>query len=354
MITKTITKTKTATTTKTLTLLSLSLWLLASCAVQKPGVYAEMFVKSKTPQEGYVPHSAEGKDFYIKPVTEASFEPGVDSYHAMHHHGVAFENDWMAYRIYFDKKQTIDIYAKRTPGLELDACKWYPTDEQLAAGFGDDILRVSGAIGVGACKPWNGEKMIHFDDVELRTERIVSLSPREAVCEIVDSAWLAPDGARYNLTTRYTIFAGKRHAMVEVFLSPLPSHPSPLNTQLPTLCTGVMGVPVGNKDNYLTEDGLVGSWGTAFPVNDTVKYARETVGLGVYVPKTYYAGNAQDKNNNLVLLQLAPLSTLHSALCTTYYARYYLVATGLKENTPAGRTEQEWYAWLRRWSKRLR
>lgn len=329
----------------------LSSLLLASCAVQKPGVYAEMFVKSKTPQEGYVPHTAEGKDFFIKPVTEASFGPGVDSYHAMHHHGVAFENEWMAYRIYFDKKQTIDIYAKRTPGLELDACKWYPTDEQLAAGFGDDILRVSGAIGVGACKPWNGEKMIHFDDVELRSERIVRLTPREAVCEIVDSAWLAPDGARYNLTTRYTIFAGKRHAMVEVFLSPLNSSQ---DVPLPVLCTGVMGVPVGNKDNYLVEDGLVGSWGTAFPVNDTVKYAKETVGLGVYVPKKYYAGNAQDKNNNLVLLQLSPLSTLHSALCTTYYARYYLVATGLKENTPAAHSEQEWYTWLRRWSKRLR
>lgn len=341
----------------------LSSLLLASCAVQKPGVYAEMFVKSKTPQEGYVPHSAEGKDFYIKPVTEAGFAPGVDSYHAMHHHGVAFENEWMAYRIYFDKKQTIDIYAKRTPGLELDACKWYPTDEQLAAGFGDDILRVSGAIGVGACKPWNGEKMIHFDDVELRTERIVSLTPRQAVCEIVDSAWLAPDGARYNLTTRYTIFAGKRHAMVEVFLSPLHSPQgvqqstghstahrafnSPQDVQLPVLCTGVMGVPVGNRDNYLVEKGLVGSWGTAFPVNDTVKYARETVGLGVYVPKAYYAGNVQDKNNNLVLLQLIGGKQ-------TYYARYYLVATGLKENTPAGRTEQQWYAWLRRWSKHLR
>lgn len=322
----------------------LSSLLLASCAVQKPGVYAEMFVKSKTPQEGYAPHSAEGKDFYIKPVSEASFAPGVDSYHAMHHHGVAFENEWMAYRIYFDKKQTIDIYAKKTPGLELDACKWYPTDEQLAAGFGDDILRVSGAIGVGACKPWNGEKMIHFDDVELRTERIVSLSPREAVCEIVDSAWLAPDGARYNLTTRYTIFAGKRHAMVEVFLSPLHS---PQDVQLPVLCTGVMGVPVGNKDNYLTEGGLVGSWGTAFPVNDTVKYARETVGLGVYVPKAYYADNVQDKNNNLVLLQLIRGKQ-------TYYARYYLVATGLKEITPAAHSEQEWYTWLRRWSKRLR
>lgn len=339
----------------------LSSLLLASCAEQKPRVYAEMFVKSKTAEEGYTPHSAEGKDFFIKPVTEASFEPGVDSYHSMHHHGVAFENEWMAYRIYFDKKQTIDIYAKKTPGLELDACKWYPTDEQLAEGFGDDILRVSGAIGVGACKPWNGEKMIHFDDVLLRTERIVSLDADKAVCEIVDSAWLAPDSNRYNLTTRYTIFGGKRHAMVEVFLTPLGTSPSDdhsaprtLPSSLPSLCTGVMGVPVGNKDNYLVENGLVGSWGTAFPVNDTVKYAKETVGLGVYVPESYYAGNVQDKNNNLVLLQLSPLSTQHSALCTTYYACYYLVATGLKENTPAALTEQEWYDWLRRWSKQLR
>ncbi len=306
---------------------------LTACHAVKPvpGVFAEMYRKSKTPVEGFVPHTAEGKNYFIQQATEVSFYPGEDSYNQMHHHGVAFESAYMAYRIYFDKKQTIDIYAKRTPRLELDACKWYPTDEQLENGFGDDILRVSGAIGVGACKPWNGSKMIHFDDVLCRTQRIVEQDAKHVVCEVVDSAWLAPDGKRHDLTTRYTLYSGHRDVMVEVMV----------DEPLDCLVTGVMGVPVANANNYLIEGGLVGSWGTAYPVNDTVKYAKETVGLGVYVPKEYVAGNVQDKNNNLVLLRPAT------------YIRYWLVATGLKENTPAARTEEDWYAYLRRWSSKL-
>jgi len=43
-------------------------------------VFAEMYLKSKTPKEGFTPHSAEGKSFYIQPVTEQTFYPGEDSY----------------------------------------------------------------------------------------------------------------------------------------------------------------------------------------------------------------------------------------------------------------------------------
>ena len=38
----------------------------------------------------------------------------------------------MAYRIYFDKKQTVDVYGKYHKQLELARSLWYPTDEQLA------------------------------------------------------------------------------------------------------------------------------------------------------------------------------------------------------------------------------
>lgn len=295
------------------------------------GVHAQMYLKSKTALPGFVAHTAEGKSYFIRSVSEARFYPGEDSYHSMHHHGVAFENPWIAYRIYFDKKQTIDIYAKKTPGLELDAAKWYPTDEQLAAGFGDDILRVSGAIGVGACKPWSGQKMLHFDDVACRIERIVRLDKRCAVVEIVDSAWLAPDGKHYDLTTRYTAYAHRRDVQVEVFAS----------DSLSCLVTGVMAVPVGATQGRYTDSTLVASWGTAYPVNDTVKYAMETVGLGVYVPREYVACPVRDKNNELLLLRPG-----------TYWC-YYLTATGLKENNPAAMDYEEWIAYLRRWRTTL-
>ena len=62
---------------------------------------------------------AEGKKIrHCYPITEWTADPAVDTYHQLHHHGVAVESELMAYRIYFDKKQTIDPYCKHTPGLD--------------------------------------------------------------------------------------------------------------------------------------------------------------------------------------------------------------------------------------------
>ena len=289
-----------------------------------PGVFAEMYLKSGEPQEGFVPHTAEGKSYYIKPVTEQTFYPGEDSYHSMHHHGVAFESALMAYRIYFDKKQTIDVYAKRTPRLELDACKWYPTDEQLAEGFGDDILRVSGFIGVGTCKPWNGQKMVHFDQVTSRTQRIVSQGAVRTICEVTSHGWNGTD-----ITTRYTLYARHRDVKAEVFCS------EPVDN----LVTGVQRI--GEANFYTNHRNLVASFGTAFPVNDSVKYGKETVGLAVYVPEQYTQALVRDANNNMVLLKALP------------YIQYYFTVVALKENNPPATTDGLFFTYVESWAKQL-
>lgn len=321
----------------------------AQLAQAEPEVYAEMYLKSKTPERGYTYHEAEGKQFYIMPVTEQTFMGKDDSYNQMHHHGVAFESALMAYRIYFDKKQTIDVYAKKTPRLELEACKWYPTDEQLADGFGDDVLRVSGYIGVGACKPFNGEKMLHFDDVTFRTQRIIAKGPLRTICEVTDKGWMAAEGYnRITVTTRYTMYARHRDVLVEVFFS------SPVEG----MCTGVQKI---GEPNYFTaipsryaaeqpEDsqvaicrngGIVASWGTAWPVNDTIKYAKETVGLAVYVPELDYQRTVQDKNNNLIVLQPGN------------YIRYYFTCVAQKENNPPVKTDEEFWEFVQKWAEGL-
>ena len=53
--------------------------------------------------------------------------------------------------------------------------RFYPTDEQLARGFVDDVLRVSGSCGVGSLKGWNGKKALHIEPVSTLTESIICL-----------------------------------------------------------------------------------------------------------------------------------------------------------------------------------
>ena len=259
-----------------------------------------------------------------------------DTYHSLHHHGVAVESELMAYRIYFDKKQTIDPYCKKKPQLELAQSYWYPNDSLLAEGYGDDILRVSGTVGVGSVKYWNGKKMVHIEPVAERSERIVSAKKDQATIEVAVKGWEV-ESKVVDMSTRYTMQAGHRDMRCDVSLS----------EEIEGLCTGVQTIPAkGGKDTItmiLPNGVLLASWGTDWPVNDSVKYAKETVGLGVFIPKAFAGELVHDKQNNLCLFQKR--SKLH----------FYLTCVGAtKENHPVATTAEEWFVYLRRWAKNLR
>ena len=300
-----------------------------------------------------------------------------DTYHELHHHGVAVESELMAYRIYFDKKQTIDPYCKRTPQLELAESHWYPNDSLLAAGYGDDILRVSGTVGVGSVKLWNGKKMVHLENVAERSQRIVKQSRHSATIEVAVKGWQpisslsGEDGRGLDMSVQYTMKDGHRDMRCDVFCS------SPVEG----LCTGVQTIPAKGgwpTDTIVLPDGtialgnnsqlsiincqlpngvLLASWGTDWPVNDSAKYAKETVGLAVFIPKEYAGALVHDKQNNLCLLKtINPQTSLNSQLSTlNYTCHFYLTVVGAtKENHPVATTAEEWYAYLKNWVKRLK
>jgi hypothetical protein len=263
----------------------------------------------------------------------------------------------MAYRIYFDKKQTIDVYCKRTPRLELATSYWYPNDSLLARGYGDDILRVSGTVGVGTVKYWNG-KLFHIEEVGERQQWIVSQTRNKATIAVRDIDWTVPDGKQddpmtrqiVNLAAEYTMRAGHRDMRCDVRVS----------EPLEGLCTGVQTIPAKGDSfqlstfNFQLENGvLLASWGTDWPVNDTVKYPKETVGLGVFIPTPYAGEIVQDKQNLLCLLKTVNSPTsFNDQLSTSHF--YLTVCGASKENHPVATTAEEWFAYLRRWAKSLK
>ena len=154
--------------------------LLPSCSPRVATSFWRIGTPADSAREGYAVIHAEGKTRHCYPITEwTSTDEKEDVYHSLHHHGVAVESELMAYRIYFDKKQTIDPYCKRKPQLELAQSHWYPNDSLLEAGYGDDILRVSGTVGVGSVKYWDG-KMRHIEHVEQRSQRILKQQKDQA------------------------------------------------------------------------------------------------------------------------------------------------------------------------------
>ena len=324
------------------------LGLLLSCSPRVATSFWRIGTPADSTRAGYTVIHAEGKTRHCYPITEWTADPAVDTYHQLHHHGVAVESEHMAYRIYFDKKQTIDPYCKRTPQLELAQSHWYPNDSLLAAGYGDDILRVSGTVGVGSVKYWNGQKMVHIEPVAERSQRIVSAKKDQATIEVAVKGW-NPRSPRdpsipsplVNMTTRYTMLAGHRDMRCDVSLS----------EAVEGLCTGVQFIPAKSSAPRTPSDTsiiilpngvLLASWGTDWPVNDSAKYAKETVGLAVFIPKAYAGALVHDKQNNLCLLNgTSP--------------HFYLTCVGAtKENHPVATNATEWLIYLRRWAKHLR
>ncbi len=279
----------------------------------------------KFPAEVYADLIVKEADGSHKFVTEMSSTKN-DMYNKMHHHGVAFESTLMAYRIYFDNKSTIDIYGKKKPQLEIAATGWYPTDEQLAAGYGDDILLVSGWVGVGTVKGFDGKKMLHIEKFDKRTQRIVASGNLRTIVESEVTGWQY-EGKKIDITVRYTLYARHRDAICEISTS----------EDVNQLATGVQQIGGGE---LLKSNTLVGSWGTYFPQPDSIKYGKETAGLGVYLPEKYKGKQFTDGVNNLIVFPVKKGETV----------KFHLTASWLKEENTQITNAEKFFAYLKEWN----
>jgi hypothetical protein len=251
----------------------------------------------------------------------------------MHHHGVAFETELIAYRLYFDKKHTVDVYSKVTPRLEIPITQWYPTKEQMENGWGADIVKVGSSVGVGSFKPWNGTEAIHFDSVQKRTQRIVAKGNVRNVVEIEVEGWDF-EGKTLTAKIRYIQYARHRDLKVEVIF------PQSFNNSM-IFCTGVQKLT--DEKPYTNNKNLVGNWGWTFPEpKDTIMYKRQTIAMGVFVPEKYAKKQVNDKRNYLVLISNNGTPTIE----------YYLTAAGLLEKK-GYKTPDEFYNYLNAWKKEL-
>ena len=279
-------------------------------------VYADMITKEKKGPKVFVRKASSTKN---------------DMYNTMYHHGVAFESALIAYRIYFDNKSTVDVYGKKKQQLELATTGWYPTDAQLAAGYGDDILQVFSLVGVGSVKGWDGTKATHIDKFDKRTQRIVSTGKLRTIVESDVEGWQY-EGKKINMTVRYIMYARHRDVVAEVRAS----------EDIAFLATGVQ--QTGGGPVFSNKQGLVGSWGTYYPVTDTIKYAKQTVGLGVCVPKVSVLKHVTEGGNNLILMPYHKGEIL----------RFHLTAVSRKEENTPYTSDKAFFAYLRQWENELK
>lgn len=289
-------------------------------------VYVEMMLTNKKIKE------SNKQDLYISQLT---VDRNVNPYSMLHHHGAAFENDMVAYRIYFDHRQTVDIYGKYKKGLELKETQFYPDKDQKAAGYGDDILWVGETLGLGTLRGWDGQRPTMIKDVEHRGQRIIARGPLRTIVEVRDEAWQQEGSTRpVDMTTLYTLYAGRRDCRVDVSFS------RPVNDL--QFATGVINVK--NSVEFSDHQGLRGCWGIDWPVSekDSAGHKRETVGLGICLPSSNITKELPADKDNYPFVVNIPSDHF------TYFITF------ASDNETFGmHSAKEWFAFLEEWKKGL-
>jgi unsaturated chondroitin disaccharide hydrolase len=122
--------------------------------------------------------------------------------------GLAWESEANAWRIYFDKRNAIDFYGKRRPGLYLEMFGAPEYVYHWESPLGRDIYRIGDAIGIGAVAALVDGKVVKVSDVAERKWRIISAGPVRVIVELTYKGWKV-GGREVNLTSRMTQWAGK-------------------------------------------------------------------------------------------------------------------------------------------------
>ena len=284
-------------------------------------VYAEMLIRNDKVKEKNKHNN------FIESITARG--DCANSYNIQHHHGVDFESELNGIRIYFDQRQTIDLYGKYQKRLELEATQFYTSKEQKAEGYGDDVLWVGNTFGLGAFRGWDGQQPTMIAPVRSRTQRVISYGPLRTIVEVFDRGWKADkDKAPLNMTIRYTQYAGHRDTDVDVIFDK--------NVADYTFSTGIINVK--DSEEFSDKKGLRACWGCDWPSSDHENFKPETVGLGIWIPQQFIKSEEPSNKDNYAFV----LRTEDNHL--SYKIIY------CSDNESFGyHSAQEWFGFLKNW-----
>src|SRR6266436_6203609 len=129
--------------------------------------------------------------------------------------GLGWESERVAFRVYFDPRNAIDLYGKRRLTLQLGmfASPDYTYHDESPEGR--DIYKVGDAIGVGSVAGFVDGKVLKVADVKDRKWRILASGPVRSVVELEYDGWRA-GGKLIHLRTRITQWAGERGFAQEI------------------------------------------------------------------------------------------------------------------------------------------
>lgn len=273
-------------------------------------------------------------------INEIEFQGDVDPramYDAIYGHGAMWESEYVGFRVYMDNRQSIDLYGKKHPQMELDTVNFYSNRDFLAAGYGEDILWAGQSIGAGSFRGLTDGQPVYIDKVKARGQRVVDAGPLRTIVEVWDRDWEI-NGRKLQMLQRYTMFGGHRDVMVDIFLRDEKVDISEVDKLV--FATGSQKLEQDNE-GMMQKDGLVGSWGRNVPDKNAPDLI-EGLGIGVYAEPQYVEKVLEDDLNYLV--HLHPVGG---------HIRYHLSVAADMQLEGGYHDAKAWFGHLKEWQQAL-
>src|ERR1017187_2512616 len=234
--------------------------------------------------------------------------------------GLGWESEDIAWRIYFDKRNAIDIYGKRRPGLYLDVFAAPEYVYHLESPLGRDIFKVDPTLGVGSVAAMVDGKAMPVAEVAERKWRVLVAGPVRSIGEYEFKGWKV-GGRTVDMVSRFTQWAGEHGFYHRVTVND--SAALSLAAALPKK-PGIDPLMTSLAQNMLA----VVTWGHQVVVPGTSARSTELpdqdLGLALLGPTGQLASPIQDAANYLFPLTL-----------TNNSAEWYAAAMWDQENTEA-------------------
>ncbi len=123
--------------------------------------------------------------------------------------GVTWENDKIAFRVYFDCRNVKDLFAKRKPEMIADKVHTpgFGSYHELA-DWGMDVLHCGSSLGSGGIALLKNDSLIRVGSTDVYEYQKIVEGPLRSIFELRYSGWDV-DGEQMEAVERITIYPGK-------------------------------------------------------------------------------------------------------------------------------------------------
>lgn len=188
--------------------------------------------------------------------------------------GPAWENDKIAFRNYYDERNGMDIFGKRTNKMVLDSVGIEGTNYHKISDWGMDILKVGNSLGAGAIALKINDTVFPVRNIENSFYKLTVEGQLFAEFQLIHKNCKLSDRT-YDITHTISIYAGTQFYNSKVEIKGLKGDEK--------LVTGIVNL---HSDSLYLE--TVNNEEFIFATYDKQAENKANLGMGIMVNKKYY------------------------------------------------------------------